>query len=1015
MKISQGNQFRFYIIIFGLSGFSGLIYESIWSHYLKLFLGHAAYAQTLVLAIFMGGMAIGAWICSRYTFRWKNLIILYAIIEILIGLLALLFHSGFISITSFSYQNVLPHLDSTISISLYKWTLSALLILPQSILLGMTFPLMSSGIIRLRPKHSGSLIAILYFANSFGAAFGVLASGFILIKSLGLPGTLLTAGLINIVIALLVWASSKIFSKPSLSSEEKQDLQQLRGKENTIDRSWLRLLLIVAFCTGMASFIYEIAWIRMLSLVLGSSTHAFELMLSAFIFGLAMGAYWIKNRIDSIKAPILTLANLQIIMGISALLTLPIYNYTFEFMQLTVTTLAKTNAGYIAFNLSSLFLCIIMLPATFCAGMTLPLISFVLIKKQYGEKSIGSVYAFNTIGAIVGVLAATHLLMPLLGLKLLLVSGVIIDITIGIFIYIKLYKKPIQLLTKPIILFAVISLVVLTSSVEFDQYKMASGVYRSGVVLNKDAVEVLYHKDGKTSSVDLLKVSQTYLSIVNNGKSDAQLNLPLHLKGTADEATMVLASVAPMLHKADAKNIAVIGMGSGLSSAIFLKFPQITSITTIEIEQAVIEAARLFGARVKPVYTDPRSKIAIEDAKTFFASTNKKFDIIMSEPSNPWVSGVAGLFSKEFYSLITHYLNKDGLFVQWVQLYEIDVALVASIFKAIELSFEDYRVYMADNANILIIASQSKIPKAKYSHVFSNTELKRELSRVNINNQFDLNQRLLTSKEVLSPLLKLIPIKANSDYFPVLDQNAAKTRFLGKNAHKLIALANSQLPVLEMLERQEIKNNVNNNLEKLSTSPHLRLSIAAYKAKQIANYLLSSNKNLKIANGYSAEIEYVRLFLNRCSSISLSNSLLNGFQNLAIATNPYLPKEKTNRLWHKIKSSACYPALSQQHKAVINLSASIALRDAKQMSQISLEMLKMKFFQQQNWKIYLLKVNMLANLARNKPALALNQFRFSGISFKQLWKNDLELALLLAHSISRQKKSNRLQDVSKAK
>jgi predicted membrane-bound spermidine synthase len=200
----------FYYVLFTVSGGSGLIYESIWSHYLKLFLGHAAYAQALVLCIFMGGMAAGAWLASRYTSRLRAPLLAYALAEAVIGVLGLMFHGGFVAVTDAAYATWLPAVASVTpdSIALahaVKWGLAALLIVPQSILLGMTFPLLAAGMLRRYPQQSGSTIALLYFANSLGAAVGVLAGGFWLIRVAGLPGTILTAGLINLALALAVW------------------------------------------------------------------------------------------------------------------------------------------------------------------------------------------------------------------------------------------------------------------------------------------------------------------------------------------------------------------------------------------------------------------------------------------------------------------------------------------------------------------------------------------------------------------------------------------------------------------------------------------------------------------------------------------------------------------------------------------------------------------------------------------------------------------------------------------
>jgi spermidine synthase len=193
------------LLVFVLSGFAGLIYQSIWSHYLGLFLGHAAYAQALVLAIFMGGMALGAALVARAGLKWRNLIRTYAVIEAIIGLLALAFHSIFTTAIGISYDTLIPALGEPWLIGIYKWVLAALLILPQTILLGMTFPLMSGGIIRRFAGRDGSVLGGLYFTNSIGAAIGVLVAAFILLPSLGLKGAMVVAGVLNIVVAILAW------------------------------------------------------------------------------------------------------------------------------------------------------------------------------------------------------------------------------------------------------------------------------------------------------------------------------------------------------------------------------------------------------------------------------------------------------------------------------------------------------------------------------------------------------------------------------------------------------------------------------------------------------------------------------------------------------------------------------------------------------------------------------------------------------------------------------------------
>lgn len=383
-------------MIFAISGFSGLIYESIWTHYLKSFLGHAAYAQSLVLIIFMGGMALGSLVASRYSARSMSPLLLYAGVELIVGLAALLFHDLFASLIEIFYSSVLPSIGSPTAGAMLKWLAASMLIMPQSILLGMTFPLMSAGIIRRFPETPGSSIAMLYFTYSIGAAIGVLASEFWLIRLVGLPGTIFTAGLLNIALAATVWVLVRLDS-----SRNTAPIQTERSADK--GSSLKQIFLVAAFITGAASFIYEISWIHMLSLVLGATIHSFELMLGAFISGLAFGGLWIKRRIDRIRSPVRFSGYVQLIMGVLALLTIPVYAMSFHWMEWLLQALDKTDAGYVSFSFAGhVISLLVMLPTTFMAGMTLPLFTYVLIRQGNGEGSIGKVYAANTVGAIVG-------------------------------------------------------------------------------------------------------------------------------------------------------------------------------------------------------------------------------------------------------------------------------------------------------------------------------------------------------------------------------------------------------------------------------------------------------------------------------------------------------------------------------------------------------------------------------------------------------------------------------------
>jgi predicted membrane-bound spermidine synthase len=820
---------QLYFIIFTLSGFSGLIYESIWTHYLKLFLGHAAYAQTLVLAIFMGGMAIGSWICSRFSTRWSSLLKGYAIVEGLVGVAALLFHPLFDALVNHAYLSIIPSLGSPSGVEIFKWSAATLAILPQSVLLGMTFPLMSGALLRLYPGRTGSNLSMLYFTNSIGAVFGVLISGFVLIRALGLPGTIMTAGALNIILALVVW----LLARRENEAVPPPETASAGASEKSGQYCFL---LLVALATGAASFIYEIVWIRMLSLVLGSSTHSFELMLSAFICGLAFGGLWIKRRIDRLPVPVRTLAVIQLVMGLLALATLPVYNGTFPIMQWLVNALPKTAAGYLLFNISSQSIAFgVMLPAAFCAGMTLPLITSILIRNGHGEKSIGAVYAANTVGAIIGVFAAVHIGLPMLGIKGLLVCGASLDMLFGIVLAgvaaCRWKCRDVYMFTGT----ATAAVLITILFVQLDPVKLSSGVYRHGTLVDRKS-RVLFHEDGKTATVSVIQ-NNTGINIKTNGKTDAEINMSAAVNASADEGTMILLAALPMAIHGNAASVANIGFGSGLTTQTLLTSPRLREVDTIEIEPKMVEAARLFAPRNSLAYTDSRSRIHFDDAKSFFSKTGKRYDIVISEPSNPWVSGVSGLFSREFYSLAKRSLKDDGLFVQWLQLYEIDLPLVSTVMKALTESFPDYMIFASNSSDIVIIARKNGRITSLPIGMTKEPTLHDPLKRIDIKTGNDVGLRFIGNRIMLAPLFGLSPFPANSDYFPVLDQNAARTRFLKVNTEELMQIASDPLPAREMLSGVQF---VAGKTE-LTPSSIYTTSVKAYIATGLRDFLLTGN------------------------------------------------------------------------------------------------------------------------------------------------------------------------------
>lgn len=937
--------------MFAASGFAGLTYESIWTQYLKLFLGHAAYAQAVVLAIFMGGMAMGSFISSRRSPGWRRLLVAYAASEAAIGALGLVFHPLFTSITGFAYEAILPRLGA--SVTAFKWLLSAALILPQSVLLGMTFPLMTAGTLRAFPDRPGRSIAMLYFTNSMGAAIGVLVTGFWLVPALGLPGTLRVAALINLAVALAVWT---VFRRRELENADIAVPQRAQERRDPIFVFFLGAALV----TGATSFIYEVAWIRMLTLVLGGSTHSFELMLSAFILGLALGGLFIQQRIDGLRDLVRVLAYLQVAMGVFALATLPLYGHSFEVMSWLLSRLERTDRGYTLFNFSSNAIALaVMLPATFCAGTTLPLITFHLIRRSHGEKSIGAVYAANTVGAIAAVFFAIHVGLPALGLKGLLILGATIDISLGAVLFWNATAGR-------VLGAAGLAAVALTIAfVHLDPYRMASGVYRTGKLLDPAASQVVYQRDGKTATVSVVGHEQmNVLNIATNGKVDAAVMMAPDHPPTPDEPMMLLLGAIPMALLPQARRAACIGLGAGITTHTLLQNRRLLRVDTVEIEQEMVRAAQYFRPRNELAFTDPRSRIIIDDAKTFFSTQAEKYDLIVSEPSNPWVSGVAGLFSDEFYRLVRRQMAEGGLFAQWIQLYEIDLPLVVTVLKALEANFDDYAVYATTNVDLIIVARRDGHLSLPEPAVLAMPGIARALGRIGVDSLQDLELRRVGTRKSWEGLTRSFAVPMNSDYSPVLDEGAARSLFLQANAKALVVFEKRIFPAVEMLSGLSLAENVTS----VTPTPFFvgsRLGLEAIWLRDVLLRRLDASLKFVLSQDLHDHARAVAEWLGNCQGRTLPlRSLLRTAQSMLAE----LTKNDLEPIWHAVH--ACEASLSARDREWVGVLEAIGRRDGPRAAARSRAVLAGEPRLDPGARRFLVTAGMLGSLAQGDVAAA---------------------------------------------
>jgi spermidine synthase len=379
-------------------------------------------------------------------------------------------------------------------------------------------------------------------------------------------------------------------------------------------------------------------------------------------------------------------------------------------------------------------------------------------------------------------------LMPLLGLKTLLIAGGVIDMALGVWLLFIAGRSAAETRRFAIGLAGATVLVVVIASlnVNFDRGILSSGVFRYGRVPAVGSRTVVFYKDGRTATVSVRKAEDGGYSLATNGKPDASLSPtwfePITDTTTqrsldGDESTQILLPLITLAYSPHAKQGAVIGNGSGMSSHLLLGTPSLEKLVTIDIEPEMINGSHTFYPVNRRVFDDPRSQYVHDDAKSYFAASNRKFDLILSEPSNPWVSGVSGLFTDEFYQRIRTYLTPNGIFGQWLHLYEIDDGLVLSVIKALHKNFPSYEIYLTAESDILIVASNNpSLPKPDWS-VFALPMITKDLAHFRPITPEALESLELLSRDALAPLAS-DAAGANSDFYPTLDLLSERTRYM---------------------------------------------------------------------------------------------------------------------------------------------------------------------------------------------------------------------------------------------
>lgn len=783
-------------LCFLLSGVSGLIYQIVWSKYFILFIGATTYAHAVTLFTFMGGLALGNYLFGHVADWNIRKLKLYAILETGIGISCLLFPDLFNLFSNIYINLAKGNLPNTFSILILKLFLCVFSILLPTTLMGGTIPVMSKFLVKYM-KELGSRVGFLYFFNTAGAAIGCIIGGFFIIQNLGLEFSIQATSILNIFIGFIIFYLSKY-------KTEKTETPQIQEESSV--RSYTefqrKIVLISIGVSGIASMFYELVWTRFLALVVGSATQSFSIMLLTFISGIAIGSFIVANLFKEDRNAFKLFAIVEILIFLSLLMIFPVYERLPYYFYYLSGIIPRKEEFFFLYEFIQVIICFFaMLIPTILIGMTLPLASRVNTKaiSKVGE-GVGNTFSFNTLGNIIGSVVAGFLLIPFLGLEKTLELGMTINFLIGGFIFAYGGKRK---YTLPVLIIGLIIIITLFSSPNLDKVILQGGMYRSKSFNIKSfekfknifkETELLYYKDGSSSTVSVTREKKS-LRLKINGKTDASSH--------GDMITQALLSHIPLFLHKNPEQVFILGLGSGVTGHSATTHREVKSIEIAEISPEVIEALKFFKDVNNNVEKNNKVKILNVDAREYLKLNPQKiFDVIISEPSNPWMAGIGNLFTKEFFTEVSTHLKQGGLMTQWIHIYEMDDNILSIIFNSFGSVFKYVTVWsVPSNNDILLLGSQQPITInfSKIESKFNNPDILMDLTR----KEMDVKVRDIVSflsMQILSDFrfkflfsnddLSLI----NEDNFPVVEYKAPKAFFVGKTSQILSEIDERKLP-----------------------------------------------------------------------------------------------------------------------------------------------------------------------------------------------------------------------------
>jgi len=685
----------FIIACFFLSGIAGLVYEVLWVRIFGKVIGSTPLAVASVLTVFMAGLALGSYIASRRVDRIRSrgdLLWLYGLLECGIGIYGLLLP---FLVKSLNPLYVLLYgrlFDNFWLYNLCSFVVCAILLLLPVMMMGATLPVLSRFFVR-QLEHLGRYVGVLYGANTIGAAVGVVLAGFYIIERLGMWGTIIAVACVNLsvgVFCAVIGKSVSRFQVAAAGDNATSDPENRSTGSAAHSDGDIRLALAVFALSGFCAMAYQVIWTRLLGLLIAPTTYAFSLVVGTFIIGLAIGNVLFGRMADHGKNLMSLLVLTQIAAAGFALAASQFLGSSQFFFAKLLFTLQESFGKAMVVQFLVIFF-ILFWPTLFL-GATFPIVNKIYATSLSSlGRSIGRAYAVNTVGAVLGSFAAGFILIPFWGKESSLSALVGTQAAVALFVLgITIKGRP----SKPRY-WAVLCLLGITciglvfsyphwnrESLSYGRYQIPTeliqhfrrtgwlaSIWRGEKVLarQQQGREVVFYGDGvggfTTVEKHIDSMGTIRYTLLNSGKPDATSH--------DDAATQALLAHIPLIFHPSPANVMILGLGSGMTAGEVLHYP-VSGIDVLEINEQVAEASQFFKDWNNRFSEDPRVRIIIQDGRNHLLLSRMQYDVVISEPSNPWMAGMANLYTKESFETIKDRLNDNGIFIQWVNAGRMD-------------------------------------------------------------------------------------------------------------------------------------------------------------------------------------------------------------------------------------------------------------------------------------------------------------------------------------------------------